>query len=69
VDDVKKSVAARLNSVLSKRVKLQILESREKIVAVKGELDVTHLFLKYRFQKYPPLPCTWMTNRIISVGI
>jgi hypothetical protein len=37
VDDIKKNVAARLNSVLLKPVILQILESREKIVAFKGE--------------------------------
>jgi len=37
VDDIKKNVAAGLNSVLLKGVLLQVLESRGKSVAVKGE--------------------------------
>jgi len=37
VDDIKKYVAARLNSVLLKGVILQVLENREKNVVVKGD--------------------------------
>jgi len=37
VNDIKKNVAARLNSVLLKGVILQGLESREKSVAVTGD--------------------------------
>jgi len=37
VDDIKKYVAARLDSVLLKGVILQVLENRDKNVAVRGD--------------------------------